>query len=247
MGKALAASFLIALEGLLAPSVHAQSALPMLGDGAEMTTSAERKLGDSIIRELYRDPDYIDDAVLHEYVDGLFQSLRAAAKARGELSPELEERFAWEVLLGKDRTVNAFALPGGYFGVHLGLIGVVSTRDELASVLAHELSHVTQRHISRLIAQQGRQTPLMLGTMILGALAASRSPDAAQALMVGGQALALRMLHYSPEPRVIERLIESATLLGLDDEAAFHLQRYRVAYPKDHARWQKKNGASGEP
>jgi hypothetical protein len=60
-------------------------------------------------------------------------------------------------------------------------------------------------------------------------------------------ALALRMLHYSPEPRVIERLIESATLLGLDDEAAFHLQRYRVAYPKDHARWQKKNGASGEP
>ena len=60
-------------------------------------------------------------------------------------------------------------------------------------------------------------------------------------------ALALRMLHYSPEPRGSERLIESATLLGLDDEAAFHLQRYRVAYPKDHARWQKKNGASGEP
>lgn len=59
-------------------------------------------------------------------------------------------------------------------------------------------------------------------------------------------ALALRMLHYSPEPRVIERLIESATLLGLDDEAEFHLQRYRVAYPKDHARWQKKNGMSGE-
>ena len=46
---------------------------------------------------------------------------------------------------------------------------------------------------------------------------------------------------------MIERLIESATLLGLDDEAAFHLQRYRVAYPKDHVRWQKKNGASGEP
>jgi len=60
-------------------------------------------------------------------------------------------------------------------------------------------------------------------------------------------ALALRMLHYSPEPRVIERLIESATLLGLDDEAAFHLLRYRVAYPKDHARWLKKNGMSGEP
>ncbi len=55
-------------------------------------------------------------------------------------------------------------------------------------------------------------------------------------------ALALRMLQYSPEPRVIERLMESATLLGLDDEAAFHLQRYRVAYPKDHARWQRRTG-----
>ncbi|WP_287984998.1 M48 family metalloprotease, partial [Diaphorobacter sp.] len=163
-----------------------------------MTTSAERKLGDRIIRELYRDPDYIDDAVLNEYVQGLFQPLVQAAKARGELSPELEERFAWEILLGRDRTVNAFALPGGYFGVHLGLIGVVSTRDELASVLAHELSHVTQRHISRLIAQQGRQTPLMLGALILGALAASRSPDAAQALMVGGQALAVQsQLNFS--------------------------------------------------
>jgi O-antigen ligase len=56
--------------------------------------------------------------------------------------------------------------------------------------------------------------------------------------------LATRMLHYSPEPRVIEPLIESAVLLGRDDEAAFHLQRYRVAYPKDHARWQAKNRAS---
>lgn len=95
------------------PCALAQTALPTLGDGAEITTSAERKLGDSIIRELYRDPDYIDDAVLNEYVQGLFRSLVQAAKARGELSPELEERFAWDILLGRDRTVNAFALPGG--------------------------------------------------------------------------------------------------------------------------------------
>ncbi len=91
-----------------------------------MTASAERQLGDRIIRELYRDPDYIDDPVLGEYVQGIWQSLLAAARARGELSPELDERFAWQVLLGRDRTVNAFALPGGYLGVHLGLIGVVT-------------------------------------------------------------------------------------------------------------------------
>ncbi|WP_027017017.1 M48 family metalloprotease [Comamonas composti] len=179
--------------------VHAQPRLPTLGDGGgATTTSEERRLGDRIIRELYRDPDYLDDPVLQEYVEGIWLHLVNAARERGELSPELEERFAWEILLGRDRSINAFALPGGYLGVHLGLIGVVSTRDELASVLAHELSHVTQRHIARLIAQQGKQTPLMLGSMILGALAASRSPDAAMAMMMGGQALAVQnQLNFS--------------------------------------------------
>ena len=176
----------------------AQPSLPTLGDGSALTTGEERRLGDRIIRELYRDPDYIDDPVLVEYVQGLWQALLAAARSRGELSPELDERFAWQVLLGRDRTVNAFALPGGYLGVHLGLMGVVATRDELASVLAHELSHVTQRHISRLMAQQSKQTPLLLGAMVLAALAASKNPGATQALVVGGQALAVQnQLNFS--------------------------------------------------
>ncbi len=197
-GQALAASFLIAIGGLQALPVYAQSALPTLGDGLALTTSAERRIGDSIIRELYRDPDYIDDAPLQEYVQGIFDQLVQAARARGELTPELQERFAWHILLGRDRSVNAFALPGGYMGVHLGLIGVVTSRDELASVLAHELSHITQRHIARLMAQQQRSTPLMIGAMVLGALAASKSPNAGQALMVGGQALAVQnQLNFS--------------------------------------------------
>lgn len=184
--------------GLPADELHAQSRLPTLGDSSDLTTSAERRLGDRIIRELYRDPDYLDDPVISEYVQSLWQPLLAAARSRGELTPELDERFAWEILLGRDRTVNAFALPGGYLGLHLGLIGVVTTRDELASVLAHELSHVTQRHISRLLTQQSKQTPLLLGAMVLGALAASKNPGATQALVVGGQALAIQnQLNFS--------------------------------------------------
>ena len=183
---------------LVCQTVPALAQLPTLGDGSDMASAAERRLGDRIARELYRDPDYIDDPVLVEYVQNIWQPLMTAARARGELSPELEERFAWEILLGKDRSVNAFALPGGYMGVHLGLIGVVSSRDELASVLAHEMSHVTQRHISRLMTQQSRQTPWLIGAMILGALAASKSPDAANALVVGGQAVAAQnQLNFS--------------------------------------------------
>jgi predicted Zn-dependent protease len=144
------------------------TALPLLGDGSEMSSNEERRLGDRIVRELYRDPDYFDDPVLADYVQGIWQPLLAAARLRGDLSSELEERFAWRILLGRDRSVNAFALPGGYLGLNLGLLAVVASRDELASVLGHELSHVTQRHISRLMTNNAKQTPWLIGAMILG-------------------------------------------------------------------------------
>ena len=198
--KALVASIVIAVQCTSPLMSTAQAAgLPTLGDGASsLTTGEERRLGDSIVKELYRDPDYLDDPVLQEYVEGIWLHLQDAARKNGELSPELEERFAWTLLLGKDRQVNAFALPGGYMGVYLGLIGVVSSGDELASVLAHETSHITQRHIARMLAQQGKQTPLMLASMLLGALAATRSPDAAMAIMMGGPAAMMQnQLNFS--------------------------------------------------
>lgn len=174
------------------PAVHAQMALPNMGDGADLTTSEERRLGDRIIRSLYRDPDYIDDPQLHAYVMGIWNPLVQASKARGDLSEELQERFAWQVLLGRDKSINAFALPGGYLGVHLGLIGAVSSSDELATVMAHELTHVTQRHIARMFGEEKKNLPFLIAGMVLGALAASKSPDAASALIVGGQAAAIQ-------------------------------------------------------
>lgn len=153
-----------------------------------MSATAERRLGDRIARELYRDPDYLDDPVIMDYLQSIWQPLLSAARLRGDLPVEIDSAFAWEMLLGRDRTVNAFALPGAYLGVHLGLVGVVTSRDELASVLAHELSHVTQRHISRLISRQSGMAPWVMGAMILGVLAASKNPGAANAMIVGGQA-----------------------------------------------------------
>ncbi|MBG6073478.1 MULTISPECIES: M48 family metalloprotease [unclassified Polaromonas] len=174
--------------GALLPAPGARS-LPTLGDNSDLSPAAERRIGDRIAASIYRDPDLIEDPVLADYLQGIWQPLMTAARARGELSAELEERFAWELFMFRDRSINAFALPGGYFGVHLGLISSVSSADELAAVLGHEMSHVTQRHIARLMTQQSRQAPWMLAAMVLGALAASRHPDAGTAAIVGGQAL----------------------------------------------------------
>ena len=203
--------------------------LPSLGDGSELSASAERRLGDRIAREIYRDPDYIDDPVLVEYVDGIWQALLAAARNRGEMSPELDQRFAWEIMMGRDRTINAFALPGGYLGLHLGMIGVVTSRDELASVLGHELSHVTQRHISRLMSKQSEQVPWVIGAMILGALAASKNPDAANALWAGGQALAIQsQLNFS---RDMEREADRVGF-GVMTQAGFAPQGFISMFDK---------------
>ena len=188
------------------PPVHSQAQapinLPALGDteSEDFGIGTERKLGDQVMREIRRDPDYLDDPVLLEYVESLWNPLLAQARANGNISADIDQRFAWEIFLVRDRAINAFALPGGYVGVYLGLIGLTASRDELASVLAHELSHVTQRHIARSIAVGKRQSLLGAAAMILGVIAAARSNsvDAANALIIGGQAAAIQgQLNFS--------------------------------------------------
>ena len=189
--------------------------LPSLGGGGALTLGAERRLGERIARELFRDPDYLDDPVLADYVQLLWQLLLAAARQRGDLPPEMDDRFAWRILLGRDRSINAFALPGGWLGLHLGLLAATASRDEVAAVLAHELSHVTQRHISRMIDQSDRQAPLVIGAMILGAAVASRNPQAGRAVITGGQAVAARgQLNFS---RDMEREADRVGLSVMSD------------------------------
>jgi beta-barrel assembly-enhancing protease len=198
---ALCAASLLATP-LGAPVASAQNTLPALGDSVseDFGIGTERKLGDSIMREIRRDPDYADDPVLLEYLQSVFQPLVAAARKRGEIGVDIDQRFAWEPFLVRDRSVNAFALPGGYLGIHLGLMAMTSTRDELASVLAHELSHVTQRHIARSMVNSKRQSLLGTAAMILGVLAASRASsfDAANAVIAGSQAATIQgQLNFS--------------------------------------------------
>ena len=199
--KALAA-LLSASLALSTPWAQAQVRLPSLGDSAseDLPVGSERRLGEQIMREVKRDPAYLDDPVLLDYMRSLWQPLLQAARARGDIGPEIEQAFSWDVFLVQDRSVNAFALPGGHVGVHLGLIAVTATRDELAAVLAHELSHVSQRHIARSMGSASRQGALGVAAMLLGVLIAARSsnPDAAQAAIAGGQAAMIQgQLNFS--------------------------------------------------
>jgi predicted Zn-dependent protease len=188
---------------LFAP-VQAQNRLPALGDPAseDFSIATEHKLGEAIMHEIRADPDYLDDPVLLEYLESIWQPLVAQARVRGNITADTDQRMAWEPFLVRDREVNAFALPGGYVGVNLGLMALTATRDELASVLAHEMSHITQRHIARSIANSKRQSMMALATMLAGLVVASRagssSIDAANATIVGSQALAIQgQLNFS--------------------------------------------------
>ncbi|MDN3918925.1 M48 family metalloprotease [Roseateles violae] len=182
------------LFGAGAPLGQAQVNLPALGDSAsaDFDVPTERRLGEQIMRQIRVDPDYVDDPLLLEYLQGIWSPLVQSAQRLGNISDETADRFAWEIFLVRDRTINAFALPGGFVGVHLGLIAMTVSRDELASVLGHELSHVTQRHIARRIAGDSRNSLLATAAMIAGLIAASRagSTDMANAAIVGGQAAA---------------------------------------------------------
>ena len=203
----LAAGSLLAPMPVLTPAMaqpvapaSSASALPAMGDVSTQSLSpaAERRLGDRVMRSILGDPDVVDDPVTLEYVNDVWQDLLRSARQRGDISTEMDELYAWRPFLVRERSVNAFALPGGYIGVHLGLLAMTGSPDELASVMAHELSHVTQRHIARMMSEQSRQSLVSLVSMILGAVAIARAPQAGQALIVGGQAASIQgQLNFS--------------------------------------------------
>jgi beta-barrel assembly-enhancing protease len=204
LAAALPPASLLAQPSTRSSGDNANVRLPSLGESAgdDFSVGTERRLGEQIMAEVRRDPAYLDDPLLLEHVQSMWLQLLQAARARGNISAELDGAFAWEAFLVRDRAVNAFALPGGYVGVHLGMIAVTPTRDELASVLAHELSHVSQRHIARSIANSSRQSLVGMAALLLGVLAASRAGngggDATQAVIVGSQAALIQgQLNFS--------------------------------------------------
>jgi len=189
----LAAAACLALHVFIVPATPAaQLNLPALGEAESDSLSIddERKLGDQIMREILPDPAVIDDPVLYQYLMSVFVPLHEAALRRGNISPEQEEKLAWQPFLVLDPEFNAFALPGGYMGVNLGMIAAAGSRDEMASVLGHELSHITQRHIARSMVANKHQSMVSMAAMLIGLLMSvkSRNSDVPMAVITSGQA-----------------------------------------------------------
>jgi len=183
--KLLLAAGVIATTGLAVPTTQAFD-LPDMGSSADavMSTGAEQKLGKAFMRSVRESLKIVDDPTLINYIENLGQSLVAA-------DPEATGNFTFFLI--DEPVVNAFAGPGGYIGVYAGLVLAAETESELAAVMAHEIAHVTQRHLMRSIEEQSKMsipaTALLIAAAILGAQVSS---DAGVAAIAGIQAAALQ-------------------------------------------------------
>ncbi|MDB0526004.1 M48 family metallopeptidase [Ralstonia solanacearum] len=165
--------------------------LPDMGDPstAALSPEMERRLGDRVMRQIRRDPDYVPDPLLSDYLNDI--GYRLIESARRQHVAGSTSASSFELFAVRDPGINAFALPGGYIGVNTGTLVATDSESELASVLGHEIGHVLQRHIARGIDKSGESMWIALASILLAGLAATKSGDAAQALAVGGQAAAV--------------------------------------------------------
>lgn len=161
--------------------------LPDIGSPAQamLTLEDERQIGRMIVRGLRDSDQILEDPEVTEYVQSVGGKLSSQAH-------DGTQRFTFFTV--RDNTINAFALPGGFIGVNSGLLLETKNESELAGVLAHEIAHVTQRHIARSLAAQSRSslvsTAAMLAAILVGA--AAGGGDAAMAGMAAAQSLAIQ-------------------------------------------------------
>lgn len=162
ISKILLAATLTAAIGAVQAT---ETRLPNLGSSAGQIASPEqqRQYGFYVLHELRNHDGVLDDALLADYLNTLGYRLVAN-------SAQPDQPFTFFVV--RDNDINAFALPGGFVGVNAGLITTSETENELAAVLAHEISHITQNHLIRAVEAEQKMTPLMILAMI-GAIAAA--------------------------------------------------------------------------
>jgi predicted Zn-dependent protease len=176
---ALVAAACVGLAGAQEPGVR----LPDIGSSAASAMSPDEleAYGASMLHEMRAYNYVLDDPQINDYLNGLGYRLVSVSDR-----PDL--KFTFFVVRSND--INAFAAPGGYIGINVGLITSMKSEDELAAVVAHEIAHITQLHLLRAF-EDSRKSTIPIALAMIGALVASagRSDDASQAALMSGISL----------------------------------------------------------
>ncbi|MDD1784146.1 M48 family metallopeptidase [Enterovibrio sp. ZSDZ35] len=215
--KKATTSVLIASLALSSPALATTtySDLPEIGTAAAGTLTVEKEIeyGDAYMRMLRSSQPIVNDPLLSEYVTGLGNSLVANAN---------DVKTPFEFFLIRNRDINAFAFFGGHVALHTGLFLHAKTESELASVVAHEIAHLTQRHLARAMEEQARQTPLTIAAMVGSLMLAIAAPQAGIAAVQATTAASIqgRINYTRSNEKEADRIgIETLSRSGYDVNA----------------------------
>ncbi len=168
-------------------SIHTQAVeiekidLPDMGDssGTLISPQEEKEFGEFFFRSLHRQVTINQDAEIQQYIQTIGEKLTAHSDTPG---------YPFHFFVVLENNINAFAGPGGYIGVNSGLIVTTEAESELASVMAHEIAHVTQRHLYRAAEAQGRLSIPTMAATLAAILLGTQSPAMGQAAIMAIQA-----------------------------------------------------------
>lgn len=184
--------------------------LPSIGEPADrfLSPADERIQGARFYRSLQRQNAIVDDPEISQYLRYLGYDLLSGAD---------DPLFSYQFFMVRDGRINAFAVPGGYIGINYGLFLRTRNENELAGVVAHEIAHVSQRHIARQIAQASASQVPSLGAFLTGLLLAiGGAPEAGTALIYAGSAASIQRsinftrLHEAEADRVGIKILHNA-------------------------------------
>ncbi len=168
-----------ALPLVLMCAMQSQAELPELGDPTlqSFSTKEETELGQAFYHALRASLEFVDDLQLEHYIKSLGQRLVTHSDAPGK---------SFRFFIINSDVINAFAGPDAYIGINSGLLKMASNESQLASVMAHEISHVSQRHIARAVDRSGTAAAASFATILAAILVSSQDSQAGQAVLFSG-------------------------------------------------------------
>ncbi|MRX27076.1 M48 family metalloprotease [Kangiella sp. HZ709] len=198
-------------------SAQVGNQLPKLGEaaGATLSIAKEQQIGDQIMSQIRGSRFLMQDPLVNDYIQQIGYRLVAA-------NPDALGR-SFRFFIIQEASINAFALPGGYIGIHSGLITASRSESELASVLGHEVAHVTQRHLARRLEKQNQISLPTILASIGAILVATQNPDAGVGALSATQAASQQSIisHTRDNEKEADRIgIAMLSGAGFDVRAA---------------------------